>query len=107
MWFPQVWATDAVSWQSIDDTTAIGGVAVGDLAVEAEFRFDTEGRLIDFRADRYRVDEEPTLTPWRTPITDHATFSGVEVPTRGCAIWKLETGELEYIRLHITDLQFL
>lgn len=107
MWFPQVWATDVISWRPVDDKTAVGRVAVEGLAVEAAFRFDGEGRLVDFSADRYRMDgDTAALAPWRTPITDHGTFDGVEVPSRGSALWDLEAGTLEYIRLQITDVRY-
>ncbi len=106
MWFPQVWATDVISWQPIDDTSARGRVTVGDLSVEAEFRFDSHGRLVDFRADRYRIDgNSSVLTTWRTPLEAHGRLGGVEVPIRGRAVWELGTGDLEYIRLQITDLR--
>jgi hypothetical protein len=106
MWFPHVWATDVISWRPVDDTSAIGAVSVDDLTVEAEFRFDTEGRLVDFCAERYRVGEgEAALTTWCTPLTGHARFDGVEVPVEGSAIWELEAGDLEYIRLQVTDLR--
>ena len=107
MWFPQVWATSVISWESVDDLRAIGRVSAGDQSVEAEFIFDAEGRLVDFGADRYRIDgETAALVPWRTPLSDHGTFDGVEVPVRGCALWELEAGDLEYIRLQITELRY-
>lgn len=107
MWFPHVWATDVITWQPIDDVSAVGRVSVGGTTVEAEFRFDGEGRLLDFRADRHRIDGEvAALTPWRTPIAGHGRFAGIEVPNRGSALWELEPGDLEYIRLQITDIQY-
>lgn len=107
MWFPQVWATDVITWRSLDDRAAIGAVSAGDLTVEAEFRFDADGRLVDFRTDRYRaVDTGFELTPWATPIVDHARFDGIEVPSFGSALWKLADEELEYIRIRITDVTY-
>jgi hypothetical protein len=106
MWFPQVWASEVITWRPVDDTTAIGGVSVGDLSVEGEFRFDTGGRLVDFRADRYRVEADSAkLTTWRTPLTNHGRLGGVEVPVSGHALWELSEGDFEYIRLQVTDLQ--
>jgi hypothetical protein len=32
-------------------------------------------------------------------------IGGVEVPNRGYAVWELEAGHLEYIRLQISDVQ--
>ncbi len=107
MWFPQVWATEVISWTPVDETSANGSVTAGGLTVEAEFRFDTEGRLVDFRADRYRsVGSGFELRPWGTPITAHRRFDGVEIPSAGSGIWYLDDGELEYIRLEITDLGY-
>jgi Family of unknown function (DUF6544) len=107
MWFPQAWATDVISWSPIDERSAIGSVSAGGLTVDAEFRFDDEGRLTDFRADRFRsVGSAFELSPWATPISAYARFDGVEVPAAGSAIWMLDDGDLEYIRIEITDLRY-
>ena len=34
IWFPAILATDVMSWDSIDDKSAIGSVGVGDLPVK-------------------------------------------------------------------------
>lgn len=105
MWFPQAWATDMIAWKPIDDTSAIGSLSADGLEVEAEFRFDAEGRLVDFRADRYRaVDGGFELAEWATPLSAHSSFAGLEVPSAGHASWILAGDENEYIRLQITDL---
>lgn len=108
MWFPQVWATDLISWQPIDDSSATGRVSAGGLTAGAEFRFDGDGRFVDFRADRYRAtDSGFELARWATPITAHASFGGIEVPSAGRARWLLDRGELEYIRLQITNIHYV
>ena len=33
MWFPAVWTTEVISWESVDDRVAIGSVTVGDAVV--------------------------------------------------------------------------
>jgi hypothetical protein len=107
MWFPQVWATDAISWTPIDDQSAVGTVSAGGLSVEGEFRFDADDRFADFRADRYRSsDSDWEMTRWATPIVEHGRFGGVEVPARGYALWLLEENDLEYIRIRITDIRY-
>ena len=106
MWFPAVWATDVISWEPIDETSALGSVRVGDLTVGAEFRFDHDGHLVDFRADRYRsVESGFEMARWSTPLTEHAVFDGIELPSRGCAVWALEDGDLEYIRIRATGVR--
>jgi hypothetical protein len=107
MWFPHVWTTDIISWTPVDDRSAIGSVTVGDLTVEAEFRFDDVGRLIDFHADRYRIDNSGSeLAPWSTPISGHRRFGDLELPSAGSAVWTGDSGELDYIRLEVTDISF-
>jgi hypothetical protein len=107
MWFPAVWATDVISWEPIDQSSAIGSACVDDLSVAAEFRFDEDGRLVDFRADRYR-DTQPgfEMTAWSTPLTEHARFNGMELPSAGGAVWSLESGDFEYIRIRVTDVRY-
>jgi hypothetical protein len=107
MWFPAVWATDVIRWQPIDDDSAIGSTTVGEQAVEAEFQFDPEGRLIDFRADRHRaIDDGFEVRPWRTPITEHANFNGIRLPARGSGVWELDDGDFEYIQIRVTDVRY-
>lgn len=107
MWFPHVWTTDVMSWREVDDSTALGAVTVGDLSVEAEFRFDEEGRFVDFRGDRYRIDETGSrLARWGTPISDHRRFEDIEVPSRGSGVWFLDDERLEYIRLRTTRIHY-
>ena len=107
MWFPQVWVTDLITWEPGHDTSALGTVTAGDTAAAAEFRFDPEGRLIDFRGDRYRVtDSGSGLVPWSTPLSAHGRFDGIEVPTRGHAVWELPDGDEQDLRLEVTGLRF-
>jgi hypothetical protein len=106
MWFPHVWATDSISWSPVDERSAVGSLSLGDLTVEAEFRFDDDGRLVDFRADRYRIDDEgASLAPWSTPLKEHARFDGVEVPSHGSAVWAPDGEALEYIRIRVTGVR--
>ena len=107
MWFPAVWATDVISWVPIDENSAAGTVEAGGLSVQAEFQFDSEGRLIDFRTDRYRdTGSGFELSSWSTPLVEHARFSGIELPSRGSAVWNLEEDDFEYIQIRATDVRY-
>jgi len=107
MWFPHVWAAEAFSWTPVDDTTARGAVTVGGVEAEADFIFDGDGRLVDFRAQRHRVEDGKSESLlWSTPITGHATFAGCELPSAGTAVWAPGTQDLEYIRLELVDLAY-
>ena len=107
MWFPSVWATDVISWEAVDDAVAIASVTADGLTVSAELRFDEQGRLINFTADRFRdTDDGAVLTKWATPLRAHARFNHIELPSEGGGVWHLPDGEFEYIQLRITDIEY-
>lgn len=107
MWFPAVWATDVISWESVDSKTAVGSVTAGDLSVSGEFRFSDSGLLVDFYADRYRDIGETgfELRPWSTPIGSHRRFGGLELPASGGGVWHLDEGQFEYIQLEVGKVE--
>ena len=106
IWFPHVWATGLISWQPVDDISAVASLECHGQTVEAEFRFDPDGRVVDFVADRYRdVDGEYELRPWSTPITGYSSFDGIELPSRGSAVWALPDRDFEYIQLEINSIE--
>ncbi len=107
MWFPSVWASGAMTWEPIDERSAVGSVRIGGEETAGEFRFDEEGRLVDFRADRYRsVEDGFVLEPWSTPLTEHERFGGIEVPSTGSAVWSPDGDDLEYIQIRVTEIRY-
>ena len=107
MWFPAVWATDLISWRGIDEQSAVASVAVGGREVHAEFRFDHDARLVDFRADRYRtVGSDYEMTLWSTPLSQYDTFGGLELPSQGSGVWILEDSVFEYIQIELLDVRY-
>jgi hypothetical protein len=46
------------------------------------------------------------MRPWRTPITGHAKFNGLELPAHGSAVWELDDGDFEYIRIRVTSIDY-
>lgn len=105
IWFPQIWASDLISWQPVDQASAVGSLESHGVVVTAEFRFDSAGRVVDFVADRYRqVDGDFELTRWSTPITAYSVFDGMELPSQGSAVWDLPDGDLEYIQITVDSL---
>lgn len=107
MWFPAVWATDALTWEPIDEERARAHVMVAGHGAEAEFQFDPEGRLVNFHADRCRsVEDGFVMTPWSTPLTDHQRFGTVELPSAGSGVWTVEDGDFEYVQITVLDVDY-
>lgn len=107
MWFPTAYLSDYISWQAIDDTSARVTAEFGGQTLSAVCEFDKEGRMTAFKAPRYRSTENgPVLTEWITPIGDYKEINGIMIPTTGKAVWVLEDGEFEYIRLEIQEIEY-
>ncbi len=107
IWFPTAFLEPNVSFEPVDRTSA--KVTLTDLGKQATatMYFDDQGRITDFVAPRYReVGGKYELETWSTPITEYGEYKGLKLPVRGKAVWKLKEGDLEYIDVVITDLEY-
>jgi hypothetical protein len=107
MWFPTAYLGPNMAWEEIDDQTA--GVAFSDQGkrVSATLHFDDQGRLTNFRANRFReTGGKFSLDPWSTPMTGYGRLSGLMLPTQGKAVWHLPGGDLSYAELKVTALEY-
>lgn len=106
IWFPAAFLAGNIAFQAVDDSSAQvtltdhGRTATGTLV------FDTQGRVTDFVAQRYRTPDASSPDTWSTPITGYGKFEGLRLPTRGKAIYKLPDGDLEYIEVTLTGLHY-
>jgi len=79
------------------------------MSVSAVFCFDNEGKTTNFIAERARSTDEGKLvrTRWSTPISEYKTYrNGLRLPSKGAAVWPLDSGEYSYIKLEITDIEY-
>lgn len=104
MWYPSAALSPAVTWESIDPTSARATIRHGGLEVSGVFRFE-DGDPMGFEARRYRDGE---LETW---IVDNAPdafgeHDGVRVPTRSTITWRDDGGETwTWLRLEVVSLE--
>ena len=108
MWFPSAFLGNNISFEPIDANSA--RVTLKDMGkiVTATMHFDENGKLSNFTAQRYRDmgNNKFELENWSTPIREYGEFEGLKLPVNGAAAWNLEEGDLEYIDLTVTDLEY-
>lgn len=107
MWFPTSLLGENISWQAVDDQSV--DVTLTDCGKSATARlfFDEMGRLTNFTAMRYRgMGGDFSLDPWATPVSGYGQYAGLNLPVSGKAEWNLPTGDLVYIELEITALEY-
>lgn len=105
MWFPAALVLPNVAWEPIDDTSAHATLTDAGQSVSAVFEFDAHDRLVNMTAHRWN-DSEQAILPWSTPITAWETFNGIELATSGTGIWNTGPDAYEYIRLHVTGVEY-
>jgi hypothetical protein len=106
IWFPSAALSDTISWSAIDDHSARATMRYGDVSASMIYTFDEGGRVVQQAAERYMTGAGPArLERWVIPITEWRKFCGIEVPSRGDAVWKLPAGDFSYYRWEIVDIE--
>ncbi len=105
MWFPAALLLPNITWEAIDDTHARATLTDAGQSVSAIFVFDDQHRLVNMTADRWN-DAEQAMLPWSTPISDWGTFEGFQIATAGTGVWGTGPDAYEYIRLHLTSVEY-
>ena len=107
MWFPTAFLGDNIEWSELDEHSAQVTFTDHGKSVSAKMFFDTQGRLTNFTALRYReIEGEFSLDPWSTPISSYKKLAGLNLPVRGQAVWNLPSGEMPYADLEITEVKY-
>jgi hypothetical protein len=107
MWFPTAFLGDNVSFQAIDDNSARVTLTDHNRTATATMRFDAEGRLTEFVAKRSAMAAGGSqLATWSVPVTEYGEVEGLRLPVRVKAVWRLADGDLDYIDVRITQLQY-
>lgn len=107
MWFPAAALQDYISWQEVDDCSAKAVMSYGGVSASALFYFNTKGELVNFTAKRFG-DFGGTFKweTWSTPIEAHQTINGYSLPTKGSAKWELESGDFQYVKIELQQVEY-
>lgn len=105
-WIPTCALQDYLVWQEADSNSATVTMTYKGMSVTALYIFDEQHRLKGIKAKRYMGDNDEHLTDWYIPITHWGTFEGVTVPVKGDVLWQLPTGDFNYYRWEITDVNY-
>ena len=108
MWFPSAFLGKNISFEPIDINSARVTMKNMGKSITATMYFNDEGKLTNFIAPRYRDmgNNKFDLENWSTPIKEYGEFEGMKLPKRGAGVWNLKEGDLEYIDVTVTDLEY-
>lgn len=103
MWFPAALLGPNVTIAPVDDGSFQVSLTDRGETAKAVLFVDAEGRLTNFRASRYSAATR-RLETWETPVGGYREIDGLNLPTTGFAVWKLASGDLDYIELEVTGI---
>jgi hypothetical protein len=103
MWFPDAYLNNYIKWEPVDANSAKATMTVNGTTASAILKFDGDGKLVDFIAERYM---ETTKETWSTPVAGYKDFNGMMLPSGGKAVWKLKSGDFCYIELELVDIEY-
>ena len=104
VWFPSAALAPYIHWEGIDERQARATITWKGTTASAVFEIDERGRVTGLFAQRY-FDGSKTLEAWAIPMTEWKTIRGIEMPTKGTAVWRLAAGDFEYYRWEIADVE--
>lgn len=108
VWFPTALLPGmGVTWQAVDDRSALATLTDGSTTVSLTFRFDDQDRIIEAIGDRYfERDGGYELRPWRVRCSDHSVREGIEIPQSCEVAWIRPQGPEPYWRGRISSIVY-
>lgn len=107
VWFPSAALAPYIEWKGLDEGRAEATMRYAGVVGTATFSFDGDGRFRSMTGERYMGGgDEARLERWIVPATAWRVVRGVEVPVAGNVVWKLASGDFEYYRWEILDIEY-
>ncbi len=110
IWFPAAMVNDYIRWEAIDDTSAKATLKVNDKSVSGTFKFDNEGKIVNFIGERhFHVTQgHHILGRWETPVEKYKEISGIKIPSFVKGVWDFDedTKQLLFSEALVSDVQY-
>jgi len=87
-----------LSWQALDDCSAVVTFTNGPHRVAATLLFNERDELVDFWSDDRPDSSSGRFIPsrWNTPVGDYREIRGLRLPTRGSTVYARPDGPFTY-----------
>ncbi|HSW41879.1 MAG TPA: DUF6544 family protein [Patescibacteria group bacterium] len=105
---PGALADPRLSWQPLDDRSAVVTFTNGPYRVAATLLFNERDELVDFWSDDRPDSSSGSFIPmrWNTPVGDHREIGGLRVPTRGSTVYARPDGPFTYGEFTLRSIFF-
>lgn len=106
-WFPQAALESWISWEQVAPNAAKAVIESHGTRGEGTFYFNSEGDFIRFTAFRFKGnDADAERKEWEITAREHTSFSGIRVPCKLQATWKLDEGDWTWLKMEVTEVRY-
>lgn len=106
-WFPTAALSSYIKWDEMDSNRAKATMSYGGVTASGIFEFNEKGELVSFTANRYReVNGRYVLQDWGGITRGYREFNGIRIPNKNDIIWKQETGDFNWFKCEITEIEY-
>jgi hypothetical protein len=105
---PSAFVKENILWKKINSHSAGISVNDGDLQVSGVFIFNDIGEIISFTTDERYMSKNGinVKEKWTVIFSDYKEFAGLKVPTKAEAVWNLIAGDMPYVKVDITEIEY-
>lgn len=107
VWFPSMALSPFVEWEQVSEKVVKARMQFNGTYGEGVFHFDENGDVVEFVAQRYKGnDKHAEKYDWVVRIHNYDTFSGVRMPSRLDATWKLDEGDWTWCEIDVVQVRY-
>jgi hypothetical protein len=103
VWFPSAALRPYIRWEALDAQRAGATMRYAGMTCAAVFSFDEQGHFVRMTAQRYLGEGE--REPWMVTASAWRRVRGLMLPVRGTVSWSLKSGDFDYYRWEILDVE--
>jgi len=106
VWYPtSLLPSQGVSWEAINDRSALATLTDGGTTASVVFQFNAEGAIASIRAEE-RYCDMTTAMPWSGRFGEYSLQSGMLIPLYGEVGWEYPEGLRLYFKGKITKISY-
>jgi uncharacterized membrane protein YqjE len=107
IWFPTAVVSPYIKWEEIDSLSAKATMTYRGTSGSAVFTFNENGDFVKFSAMRYMGSEANSpLREWVITLNEYKVYSGIKIPVKGEATWKLDEGDFTWYKFEVYDTEY-
>ena len=106
-WFPSAALSSYITWQPMNEHSAMATMTYKGVSGSVIFYFDAKGDILKCMADRFMSSgNQMSLEKWEVKNTGYAVFHGIRIPAKSEVTWKLENGDFTWAKVEVTEIEY-